>query len=110
MTGTRIGDAERDDAARELGEQFTLGRLNREEYDERLARALAARTQDSLNALFGDLPRIKHPQNRMVKPPERVTLLDHVGTVMGSAVLLAFAFVLVVGCLALGVGILRWVF
>jgi hypothetical protein len=52
----RIGDAERDTAASELGEHFAAGRLTREEFDERLGRAWAAKTRDDLEPLFLDLP------------------------------------------------------
>ena len=52
----RVGDAERDEAARLLGEHFASGRLDREEYDERLELAFAARTGNDLVALFRDLP------------------------------------------------------
>lgn len=53
----RIGDADRDAAAAALGEHFASGRLDREEFDERLERAWAARTADDLDPLFIDLPR-----------------------------------------------------
>jgi len=54
----RIGDVEREEAARALGEHFATGRLDREEYDERLASAFAARTWGDLAPVFRDLP---HP-------------------------------------------------
>jgi len=53
----RVGDAERDEAARALGDHFASGRLDREEYDERLEQAFAARTGNDLVALFRDLPQ-----------------------------------------------------
>jgi len=53
----RIGDAERDAAAAALGEHFASGRLTREEFDERLEQAWAARTVDDVDPLFVDLPR-----------------------------------------------------
>ncbi|MGD9961423.1 DUF1707 SHOCT-like domain-containing protein [Nocardioides sp.] len=53
----RIGDAERDDAIRALGEHFAAGRLDREEYDERADAALAARTWSDVAPLFRDLPQ-----------------------------------------------------
>lgn len=54
--GVRIGDAEREDAVRQIGEHFAAGRLTEEEHAERSEQAYAARTQEDLNALFGDLP------------------------------------------------------
>lgn len=52
----RIGDAQRDGAAAALGEHYSEGRLDRAEFDARLAQALSARTRDDLAALFADLP------------------------------------------------------
>ena len=53
----RIGDAEREKAARELGEHFALGRLTAEEHSDRLERVWAARTAADLAPIFSDLPR-----------------------------------------------------
>ena len=52
----RIGDAERDDAVASLGDHFAAGRLNREELDERIDRAIQARFDADLEPLFADLP------------------------------------------------------
>jgi hypothetical protein len=52
----RIGDAERDEACRALGEHFAAGRLTRAEFDERTTTAWAARTRAELRPLFADLP------------------------------------------------------
>ncbi len=52
----RIGDAERDRAVDYLQEHMAQGRLDRDEFDERLSRALVARTQFDLEPLFQDLP------------------------------------------------------
>ena len=52
----RIGDAERDRAVDALQVHMAEGRLDREEFDERLDRALGARTAADLQPLFADLP------------------------------------------------------
>lgn len=52
----RIGDAEREQAVSALGEHYLAGRLTKEEYDERTAVALTARTASALQPLFADLP------------------------------------------------------
>ncbi|GAA4893473.1 hypothetical protein GCM10025789_08330 [Tessaracoccus lubricantis] len=52
----RIGDAERDEAVGMLREHHANGRLSAEEFDDRMSRALAARTQSDLTDLFTDLP------------------------------------------------------
>jgi hypothetical protein len=56
MTDLRVGDADRDRAAAELGEHFALGRLTADEHAERLDAAWTARTRADLDLLFHDLP------------------------------------------------------
>ena len=67
----RIGDTERDDAARALGEHFAVGRLDREEYDERMDVVLAARTWGDLTPVFRDLPTPNASAPRPVPAPAR---------------------------------------
>jgi hypothetical protein len=57
----RIGDAERDAAVERLRGHAAAGRLTVDELDERLGRALAARTRADLAVLEGDLPRPRRP-------------------------------------------------
>jgi hypothetical protein len=52
----RIGDAERDAAAADLGEHFTAGRLTLEELHERLESVFAAKTFGQLAPIMSDLP------------------------------------------------------
>jgi Domain of unknown function (DUF1707) len=52
----RIGDAERDSAVSALGDHFAAGRLTRDEFDERIDKAMQARFQSDLQPLFADLP------------------------------------------------------
>ncbi|WP_433265396.1 DUF1707 SHOCT-like domain-containing protein [Actinosynnema sp. CS-041913] len=63
----RIGDAEREQALRLLGEHLGEGRLDVDEYGDRSARVTAARTRGDLLALFGDLPA-PHPRFTQVSP------------------------------------------
>jgi hypothetical protein len=65
----RIGDAEREAAIAALGEHYAAGRLTKEEYDERAARAWAARTGSALWPLFADLPRTD--ARSAAEPPPR---------------------------------------
>ena len=53
----RIGDSEREAAARELGEHYAMGRITTEEHSERLEQVWAARTSADLQPVFRDLPR-----------------------------------------------------
>jgi hypothetical protein len=63
----RIGDAERDQAISTLSDHFAAGRLTREELDERVDQAMAARFDADLRPLFADLPR-PAPTGPTVRP------------------------------------------
>lgn len=52
----RIGDAERDFAVEQLREHHSQGRLDSFEFEERMSKALEARTGPELARLFRDLP------------------------------------------------------
>lgn len=52
----RVSDADREQVAERLRENFAAGRLTSEELDERLAAALSAKTVGDLRALMTDLP------------------------------------------------------
>ena len=57
----RIGTVEREQAVKALGDHFALGRLEPDEFEERMTAAYAARTVDDLDRLFDDLPRPAPP-------------------------------------------------
>ncbi len=61
----RIGDSEREQVCRALSDHFTAGRLSGDEFDERVERAVQARTDGELWHLLADLPA----------PPAPVTVL-----------------------------------
>ena len=52
----RLSDAEREQAAAELGEHYVQGRLSQDEHGERLDAIWAARTRGDLVRVFSDLP------------------------------------------------------
>jgi hypothetical protein len=54
--GLRVGDAERDAIADLLREHHVAGRLQGDEFQERLDRCMTARTHADLDDLVGDLP------------------------------------------------------
>jgi uncharacterized membrane protein len=56
MESLRLSDAERQAAVDQLGEQFAVGRLTREEFDERSDAVWSAKTQGDLSPIFADLP------------------------------------------------------
>lgn len=65
----RIGDADRDRAAERLREALAEGRLDTPEFEERLERALSAKTQADLEPLFIDLPALVEPSANFQAPP-----------------------------------------
>lgn len=56
MDSLRIGDADREAAMDLLGEQYSLGRLTKDEFDERSDVLWSARTRGDLAPVFADLP------------------------------------------------------
>jgi Domain of unknown function (DUF1707) len=57
----RVSDAERAEVADLLGRHYSDGRLDKQEFDERVARAMSAKTRGDLNGLFDDLPDLDSP-------------------------------------------------
>ena len=57
----RIGDADRDQAVGFLQEHMAQGRIDTSEFDDRIARALNAKTASELTVLFDDLPEPRPP-------------------------------------------------
>jgi hypothetical protein len=80
----RVAEAERTEVADRLAVHFAEGRLDRAEFDERVAQAMNAKTRGDLSGLFDDLPepgpagtsgmpvrgqhRPAHPVRRYVNP------------------------------------------
>ena len=56
MDQLRISDADRETAVNLLSEQYAVGRLTRDEFDERSDAVWSARTQGDLAPIFADLP------------------------------------------------------
>ncbi|MEV6634180.1 DUF1707 domain-containing protein [Actinoplanes sp. NPDC051470] len=64
----RAGDGDRDAVAARLKEALDDGRLDLHEYDERLQRALAAKTYADLDGLTDDLPGTVPLEKSQVQP------------------------------------------
>jgi Domain of unknown function (DUF1707) len=58
----RISDADRADVADRLSKHYSDGRLDQAEFDERIDRAMRAKTQGDLTGLFADLPPLDEPE------------------------------------------------
>jgi Domain of unknown function (DUF1707) len=100
----RASHADREQAVEVLQDAFVQGRLTKDEFDSRVGRALASRTQGDLSALTADLPagapaprpprppvpaRTRRPQNTTVKNGARVIAAATVltGSVWAGALL-----------------------
>ncbi|MEV6906773.1 DUF1707 domain-containing protein [Amycolatopsis sp. NPDC051071] len=57
---TRVGTAEREEAARLLADHYSQGRITQDEYESRVLAAYEAMTRRELRPLFQDLPA-PHP-------------------------------------------------
>ena len=69
---TRIGDAERDAAAQELGDHFAAGRLTIQELHDRISLVLAAQTRGQLIRVMADLPTPHQATFRVGREPASV--------------------------------------
>ncbi len=69
----RISDADRAEVADRLSKHYSDGRLDQAEFDERLDRAMKAKTHADLDGLFADLPADEPgkvpPPPPAVRPP-----------------------------------------
>src|SRR5262245_29120804 len=69
----RIGDADRDQAVAFLQEHMAQGRIDASEFDDRMGRALKAKTGSELAVLFEDLPEPRpssaNPRATFQQPP-----------------------------------------
>ncbi|GAA2339002.1 hypothetical protein GCM10009854_14290 [Saccharopolyspora halophila] len=94
----RIGDPEREQAMRLLGEHFSAGRLEIHEYDERCRQIAQARFGSELDVLFNDLPSPR-PNDRAASStpaPQNPGIPSRAGKIVlavGAVVLLLFLVV-----------------
>jgi len=68
--GLRVSDAERADIADRLARHYGEGRLDISEFDERVTRAMSAKTVGDFQGLFDDLPdTLASTANAAAAPP-----------------------------------------
>ena len=77
---TRVDDARRDQVIAQLQEHAAAGRLTLDEFNDRMSRALAAKTESQLRPLVADLPSL--PVRRR-QPPKWVPVLVGLLVVVG---------------------------
>jgi len=80
----RVSDAERDEVATLLRDAAAEGRLTPDELDERVEKALSARTGADLDPLLADLPR-----KRALPAPPRGQTLRNLSLAAGAVLLIA---------------------
>jgi hypothetical protein len=62
----RIGDAERNEISEVLSKHYSDGRLDAAEFQERLDKAMSAKTRADLAGLLDDLPSLQTPEQAAV--------------------------------------------
>jgi hypothetical protein len=94
----RVSDAERQEVADRLAEHFASGRLDQAEFDDRIGRAMGAKTRADLGGLFADLPEAGAP---VVPEHQRSTRRGR------HPILL---LVVVIALIVAGTHVLSWIF
>lgn len=67
----RVSDAERADVADRLSKHYGDGRLDQSEFNERMERAMSAKTMGDFTGLFSDLPDLTEPGENPPVPATR---------------------------------------
>ena len=102
----RVSDAERQAVTDRLAEHFGQGRLDQAEFDERVGRAMNAKTRADLAGLFDDLPETgapampEQPRHRRRHPLLAVVLLVLIAVAAAHAVAAVFVPWVWIGLLA----------
>jgi hypothetical protein len=94
-----IGDHERDLAVAALAQHYAHGRLTLTEHEDRMTRALKARTNADLLALFTDLPRPEAPKPLARRSRSRLVLRAIIGAIAALIVLIVVVQVIVVAAI-----------
>jgi hypothetical protein len=90
--GVRASDAERTEVTDLLSKHYSDGRLDQSEFDERMQKAMNAKTHADFNGLFDDLPDMPGTEGTKA-PPIRRRQRQQSSGVLGQI----FLIVLVVG-------------
>lgn len=83
--GMRISDADRAEVADHLSRQYSEGRLDQAEFNDRLDRAMKAKTQSDLTWLLTDLPGVE-PARSPARPPQRRPYFRVLGLILAVVV------------------------
>ena len=105
----RVSDAERQAVADRLAEHFADGRLDQAEFDDRIGRAMSAKTRADLSGLFSDLPETgapavpDRPRRRPGHPILLLILFVVAASVAAHALWWTFVPMLWLGILVVGI-------
>ncbi len=98
MDTLRLSDADREAAVALLGEQYAVGRLTKDEFDERSDAVWTAKTQGDLAPVFADLPARSParpaPNRRRPSPRWSIPLVPVLFVLIALALVTHLPFVL----------------
>jgi uncharacterized protein DUF1707 len=90
----RVSDAERADVADRLSKHYGDGRLDQSEFNERMERAMSAKTVGDFSGLFSDLPELTEPGDQPAIPATKSTCRSPMSRlVLLSLIIVAAAFI-----------------
>jgi hypothetical protein len=105
----RASDAEREEVVERLRIAAGEGRIGHDELDERLARALSAKTYRQLHATVDDIPRDRAGNNRRMPQAQRTVAGWTVRAIRNEPWLLVFMLpVLVITLTLAAIGMMVW--
>ena len=90
----RVSNAERTEVADRLSKHYGDGRLDEDEFNERLDRAMKAKTQADLHGIFADLPDSPPEMSRSEEPKTMVPQRRQ-RSLFGRVVLIVLAVVII---------------
>ena len=92
----RVSHAERTEVADRLSKHYGDGRLDEEEFNERLDRAMKAKTRADLHGLFDDLPGDEPPRPPAGPPPLPIVRVQRRPTALPRIAFLAFVAIVAI--------------
>jgi hypothetical protein len=92
----RVSHAERQEVADRLSKHYGDGRLDEEEFNERLDKAMKAKTRADLSGLFDDLPDSGEPRTSAMTPAQPVVRQPRRHSSLPRIVFLAFVAIVAI--------------